>query len=108
MILDNISWSKAEKSIARKAFDSAYDKEINSIVSEAKNRLQSYSGPADLWALHDYISKKRVETDNKYDYRYSMLIFVFARLIKDGYLTIADLQGLSEQKIELIRNITNE
>ena len=47
--------------------------------------------------------KTRKEMDEKYDYRYSVLPFVFARLICDGWIKPEDLAGLSEEKLELIR-----
>ncbi len=48
---------------------------------------------------------KRNEIDEKYDYRYSVLILVFARLIKDGWLSFEDLEGLAEEKIAQIGSI---
>jgi len=39
----------------------------------------------------------------KYDYRYSVLIGVFARLLYEGWLSEQDLAGLSPEKLELIR-----
>jgi hypothetical protein len=36
----------------------------------------------DVWRLHDYLTKKRREIDGKYDYRYSVLIFVLGRLLR--------------------------
>jgi hypothetical protein len=41
----------------------------------------------------------------KYDYRYSQLISVFGRLIREGRLTEAHLEGLSQDKLEFIRRI---
>ena len=99
---DEYTWSKTEKKIARKIFDAAYEKEISQIAQEVSARIQEYKSSKDLWELHDFITNKRKETDYKYDYRYSVLIFVFANLLKDGYISKSDLIGLKEGKIQLI------
>lgn len=39
-------------------------------------------------------SQQRRETDRKYDYRYSVLIEVFARLLSKGWLSQANLSGV--------------
>jgi len=65
-------------------------------------KRQLKPGPADLWRIHDYLTKQRKQTDKKYDFRYSVLILVFAMLLKEGWLNEADLQGLREDKIEKI------
>ena len=38
-----------------------------------------------------------------YDYRYSVLVTVFSVLLSEGWLTVADLAGLQENKIEQIQ-----
>jgi len=60
------------------------------------------ASPEDIWHLHDFLSEKRTEIDEKYDYRYSVLIFVFARLVKEGWLEESDLNGLHEDKVSKI------
>lgn len=47
--------------------------------------------------------RKRRETDEKYDYRYSQLLFVFARLLHKGRISESDLSGLRQDKLEKIR-----
>jgi len=61
--------------------------------------------PADLWWLSEYPTKKRKEMDEKYDYHYSVLPIVFARLICEGWIEPEDLAGLSEEKMEQIQEI---
>jgi hypothetical protein len=55
-----------------------------------------------MWHLHDFLSARRHEVDGKYDYRYSMLIFIFARLVKEGWLHLNELEGLDKSKIAKI------
>jgi len=65
------------------------------------------SEPEDLWRIHDFLTKERRRTDEKYDYRYSVLLFVFARLLHEGWIVETDLQGLAEDKIEVIRYLNS-
>jgi hypothetical protein len=58
-----------------------------------------------MWHFHDFLTEKRDEIDEKYDYRYSVLILVFARLINDEWLDFDDLKGLAENKIDRIESL---
>jgi len=105
MSIRDIKWSKTEKKIARAAFDRAYEREMASIKKEVYQILENLKQDHGIWNLEDYLRKKRREIDEKYDYRYSMLILVFARLISDGFLKKSDLEGLSEDKLMMITQI---
>jgi hypothetical protein len=100
---DQITWTAAEKRLARQIFDRAFQKQCASIASEAKKMIASASVPSDIWRVHDYLSQQRRAVDRLYDYRYSVLLHVFARLLGEGWLTEADLIGLQEGKIERIK-----
>lgn len=101
----DIKWSKSEKTIARKAFDQAVEKEHAMLASRIQTMAQKLDDRDNIWTLHDFLSKKRREIDQKYDYRYSVLLFVFARLMREGWIEAADLQGLSEEKTRLILDL---
>ena len=58
-----------------------------------------------MWRIHDYLDAKREETDRKYDYRYSVLTWVFARLLGEGWLKESELSGLDEDKLAVIRHL---
>lgn len=103
--MGNDSWSKTEKQVARRAFDLAYRRECEAIRGEVRQRAAVISGPDDLWALHDFLTQQRKETDEKYDYRYSQLEIVFARLVVDGWLHMDELSGLTEEKLSRIGGI---
>ena len=104
-ILDSLRWSKAEKKIARRAFDYAYRKECDALVQSVRERIAGMVRTGDLWDLHDFLTDKRRNMDRKYDYRHSKLIFVFPELIREGWLEESMLNGLDEDKIELIRKV---
>ncbi len=100
-------WSKKEKSIARAAFDKAYEKECNQIIGNLKEKVNKLSEPGDIWELHEYLCEIRKEIDEKYDYRYSVLLMVFGILLKQHRLGIEDLEGLSDEKIDRIKSLAN-
>lgn len=102
---NDIKWSKTEKEVARCAFDNAYQRECTAIRAKLQEMMAGASQPKDMWKMHDYLSERRRATDAKYDYRYSVLILVFSRLIKEGWMSEADLLGLDEDKIKPIKQI---
>lgn len=59
--------------------------------------------PARIWEIHDYLAEKQKDIGGKYDYRYSVLLTVFARLICEGWMNQEDLAGISEDKLLEIR-----
>ena len=98
-----LEWSQAEKKVARRAFDLALGKDLDALILEAKDRAAKIGEPSELWALEGWLTERRREIDRKYDYRYSILPLVFARLLRDGRLTEDDLHGLGQEKLDLIR-----
>ncbi len=103
--MNHVKWSKTEKKIAREAFEKAYDRECYNLADRIREKANQIKKQDDIWALHDFLTEKRKEVDEKYDYRYSMLDFVFGRLIKDRWLDFRDLEGLDEEKIERIKSL---
>ena len=99
------SWSKKEKTVARRAFEGAYEKECKDLIEKIQKRANEAKDPSDIWRLHDFLKKRIKEIGDKYDYRYSMLIFVFARLMKEGWITADEIEGMSEDKIFKIRHL---
>ena len=57
-----------------------------------------------MWELESYLTRRRKDIDNKYDFRTSRLIQVFGRLLYEGRITEAELRGLREDKMESIRS----
>jgi hypothetical protein len=101
----SLKWSGAEKVIARKAFEHALQQDLEAIVRQAKKIAGRIEQPSDLWELERYLTERRKEINRQYDYRYSVLISVFADLIQKGRLREQDLQGLSEEKLRHIRQM---
>lgn len=102
----DFTWSQPEKKIARAAFDRAYERECEAIRREVESMLQNARDLRIIWRIEEYLRDRRRETDQKYDYRYSVLPLVFARLLKEGWLTEEDLSGLNADKLEWIKGVT--
>ena len=103
--MENFNWSKSEKTIARNSFQAAYRRECAAIADKLKQMAVSVKEPPDLWQIHDYLTEMKEQTDIKYDYRYSVLISVFANLLNEGWLKESDLVGLHKDKIETINKL---
>lgn len=99
----NLNWSQAERVIARKAFDLAVHAELEAVIREAKRRAAQIEQPSELWTLESYLTQRRKEIDNTYDFRYSIVPVVFGNLIRQGRLTEQNLRGLQEDKLTFIR-----
>ncbi len=106
MSVSDVTWSQSEQAIARKAFDMAYEREVEALLQQVQQRAGAIAQLDDLWQLHDFLSTQRHEIDGKYDYRYSVLIFVFAQLIKEGWLQVAELEGLDTEKLTKMKLMT--
>ncbi len=101
--MSKTGWSKREKEIARRAFEAAYFRECMAAREVVRKMAAEIDDPTGLWQLSEYLTDKREEVDKKYDYRYSVLPLVFARLIREGWIKQEDLAGLSDDKLEQIR-----
>lgn len=98
-------WSPAEKTVARAAFDRALNRELEGVIREAKNRAARIAEVSELWKLERWLGERRRQIDETFDFRYSVLPFVFAGFLSDGRLTEDDLQGLADHKLEAIRHM---
>jgi|LGVE01.1.fsa_nt_gb hypothetical protein len=102
MHMNKIRWSKTGKKKARGAFEKAYGRECAELGRKIRAKAKELSGPDYIWRLHDFLTEKRRKLDLKYDYRYLVLICVFAALIKEGWLSVEELDGVGEDKTSQI------
>ncbi|NJK35490.1 MAG: hypothetical protein HC919_11370 [Oscillatoriales cyanobacterium SM2_2_1] len=103
---DACGWPEAEQVIARYAFDLAYQRETATILQSVRQTTQNLDDLNTAWQLHDFLSARRHDLDGKYDFRLSSLIFVLARLVKEGWLEVGDLQGLTADKVAKITSLS--
>jgi hypothetical protein len=101
--MHELKWSPGEKAAARKAYDLALKRDLEAVVREAKERAAKLKTPSELWDLEDWLTKRRLEIDRLYDYRYSVLPLVFAALLRRGLLSEAELSGIGSDKLDRIR-----
>lgn len=101
----NLKWSASEKKVARRAYEAALERALAKIMAEFKARAAAAATPSEMWAIEDYLRLRRREIDDIFDYRYSKLPLVFARLIREGFLDEASLSDLSEEKQEIVRRL---
>ena len=100
-----ITWSESEKRIARRAFETALNRECAAILDRVKTLIANAEGPRVIWSIHDYLAEQRRSIDLKYDFRYSQLIIVFGVLLRERWIEEGDIAGLREEKLRAIRNI---
>ncbi len=100
--MSEAEWTDVEKNIARTAFEQAYEREIEALIQQVRAEASTLTELGDLWQLHDFLSARRHEVEGKYDYQYSGLLFVFAGLVKEGWLHLSDLEGLGRDKLSKV------
>ncbi len=100
--MSEAEWTDIEKKIARTAFNQAYDREVEALLKQVREQASTLVELSDLWRLHDFLSARRYEFEGKYDYQYSVLLFVFAGLIKEGWIDLNELDGLDKDKLSKV------
>jgi len=100
-------WSDSEKKIARRAFQAALDAELAETIADFKRCAMAVVTADELWKVEELLTRVRREIDEKYDYRYSQLAWVFGRLLREGRIQPDELEGLSEEKLEAIQRIAS-
>ena len=99
-------WSPKEKKIARRAFDRALHQELEATIQEAKQMAQRIKEPDELWELERHLTQRRKEIDSKYEFKYSAVLLVLADLVREGRISLEELQGLAEDKRRCVRDYT--
>ena len=101
----NETWTKSEKEIARRVYGSAYLRECKAIAEDVRRAIAGVEDPAELWKIHDLLTKRRRQMDEKYDFRYSVLVWVLGRLVREGWITEEEVEGLSADKLATIKEV---
>ncbi len=96
-------WSESETQSAHVLFQKAYEREVVGLLTTVQAQASQISQVDDLWKLHDFLSAKRHEIDGKYDERQSVIVFVFAQLLKEGLVKIEELNFLTGDKQSKIK-----
>ena len=99
--------TQSEKKHARTLFDLALERELGEYLAEFKKRAANAKTAEDMWSIRDYLEKIGREVDQKYDYRYSQLLIVFGRLLRERRVTEDQLAFLSEEKLNYIKRVAS-
>lgn len=105
--MQHSTWTEAEKKIARRVFNAALQRELVQVMAEFKRRAASASDPDDMWSVQEYLADARLQIDTKYDFRYSQLLIVFGRLLRENRIEEGDLAGLSDEKLGYVRSVAS-
>jgi len=100
------TWTVTEREIAQEMFNRAYKREIEALLKDVREKASSIANLDELWQLHDHLSARRHEIEGKYEYDYTSLLFVFAELIRDGWLHLDELKQLDTGKLAKISALT--
>jgi hypothetical protein len=101
----DLKWSPSEKKVARNAYEAALAAALAKVMAEFKRKASSAASASDMWAIEDYLREARKEIGEMFDYRYSRLPLVLGLAIREGYMNEESLEGLSEDKLEIIRSV---
>ena len=104
--MSKIQLSETEQNIAKQALQTAYQRETSALIANVRDRAATISELEDLWNLHDLLSTKRYEIDGKYEFDPATFVFDFASLVKESWVSLEDLQGLSPEILSKISALT--
>lgn len=92
-------WSQAEQDIARVAFEKAYQRTIQRLISDLQAKANALVNPEGVWELHDFLSIERHTIEGRFSFKTEGILFVFASLVKDELLQLDELEGLEAEKL---------
>ena len=105
--MQDFAWTPKEKQLARQVFERAAVAEESELLEQIKTKAAELKSLEDLRALQLQIQDAEREYQQKYDYRYSQLISVFGRLVRERRISMDGLRGLSEEKLKYIERIAS-
>lgn len=105
MTSQGINWTNGEQKIARRALDAALVTALADLIADFKRRAAAVTEASEMWQIEIWLREQRKHIDYIFDYRYSQMHLVFARLIHDGLMEEYALSGLSDEHLTEIRKI---
>jgi hypothetical protein len=55
----DVTWPRAEKAVARRAYDAALERELRDMMEDARQRTSRIKQPSDVWDLERYLTQRR-------------------------------------------------
>jgi hypothetical protein len=100
-------WTVQERSLVKAALAIARSREVEAIIQVVRQQSGHLTTLDEVWQLHDFLSARRFDLDGKYgDDGDEEILFLLAKLTKDGWLTSQDLAGLEDAKLSKIKALT--
>ncbi len=95
-------WSQTEQDVARAAFEQAYQRTIERLVADLKQKATALSSAETVWQLHDFLSIERHTIEGRFSFASEGILFVMASFVKDDLLCLDELEGLEAEKLAKI------
>jgi hypothetical protein len=96
------AWTVEEQELARRVFDRALGREIETLIETLRSQSAGLRDREDVWQLHDYLSIQRHAIEGRLEFQLRGLLFVFADFVRDGLASLEELEGLSADKLAKI------
>ncbi len=106
MQVSKTHWSVQEQQIVKTALQTARKRETDGLVQWVREKATQVEQLNDVWRLNDFLSARRFDIDGKYDDREEEVLFVLAKLTKEGWLAAEDLAGLEPAKLTKVAALT--
>jgi hypothetical protein len=106
MQVSTTQWSSEQRAIAQAALKIAYERETLSLIDSVREKAGEISHINEIWQLNDFLSARRFDIDGKYDDREDELLLVLARLVKEGWLAIDDLEGFESSQLAKLKALS--
>ena len=95
-------WSLAEQDVARQAFEQAYQRTVERLIADLKQKASVLSSAEAVWQLHDFLSIERHTIEGRFSFASEGILFVIASFVKDDLLQLDELEGLEAEKLAKI------
>jgi hypothetical protein len=95
-------WTAEEQDLARGMFDRAISREVEALIASLRQQAATLQSREDIWQFHDALSIQRHAMEGRAQFGISGLLFVFADFVRDGLVSLEELEGLSADKLAKI------
>ena len=97
-----------EKVLAREVFDAALQAELSEAIAEFKAKAAAVASPFEMWEVGEYLREKEREISDKYDFRYSQLIWCLLALFEKGGSVRSSSMGCPRKSLRILDACCNE
>ena len=95
-------WTEQEQAVGITALNRAQTRSIERLIADLHRQVIELESADQIWQLHDFLSIQRHGIEGRFEFRQESILFVFASLVKEGFLNLDELQGLDAEKLSKI------